>query len=297
MTSANGHTNGGDEGQGGAPSRSSHFREPASASLSPEGSPPAPSDARDLRVDVGVASPPPAAREPAEGSPATPTRGDAKARAAAFLADLRRAKAANGQGEGEEAVLAASAGTATATEAAPAGAFEELVGPRQSSPAVRQPAAFTAEESPALPPLPPTSPLSQHKPPAVPNFVELSVHAPEGPPPVPPPHDSKRPSNAGSVATLAITRGPSATLIPPTATGAPSPPLLRHRALPQAVLIAPDLKRARTARERGRIYAEKINELGRERSRLDEWIAATREGRAVLARGTSLTDLHPRAAC
>ena len=54
------------------------------------------------------------------------------------------------------------------------------------------------------------------------------------------------------------------------------PPLLRRRALPTAVIISAELKKAATSRERCRLYVDKLNELGRERSRLDEWILATK---------------------
>ncbi|GAA5890475.1 hypothetical protein JCM16303_004214 [Sporobolomyces ruberrimus] len=62
------------------------------------------------------------------------------------------------------------------------------------------------------------------------------------------------------------------------------PPLLRRRPLPMAIQASGELTRARTAGERARIYASKINELSREKSRLDEWIDAVRNPRSAMGR-------------
>jgi hypothetical protein len=61
------------------------------------------------------------------------------------------------------------------------------------------------------------------------------------------------------------------------------PPLLRRRPLPMAIQ-ASEVQKARTAGERARIYAAKINELNREKSRLDEWIDAVRKPRSAVGR-------------
>ncbi|BGP44365.1 hypothetical protein JCM10450v2_000176 [Rhodotorula kratochvilovae] len=290
-------------GPGGvASARSSHFREPASA----EGSPRVAEDA-----DAGAegeqphpVTPPRPAPAPAPqtvqageeaGRSGTP-RGDAKARAAAFIADLKRAKAAAAAGASGTTPLPAAR-----DDPAPPAAVA-----RPASPLA--PAAPSADSSPALP----SPPRAPSPPPRV--FRSGSIFAttarptlassPPGtpPPPPPPPNAEKRPSDASGT-TLSIRRRSSAAPVPspapaPALTPA-GPPLLRRRLLPAAIQIAGEIRKARTPRERGRIYAEKMNELARERSRLDEWIAATREARNGVGRSPlipSSPNMSPRAA-
>ncbi|GAA5891793.1 hypothetical protein JCM8208_002887 [Rhodotorula glutinis] len=298
------HVDGDGQGEVGS-GTSSHLREPASVV---EGSDPQQAlngERADLRVDVAVVPSSLRPHQGGAGSPSTPTRGDAKARAAAFLADLRRAKAAAAADEADEASLAVLAAPAAAVSAA-----ERLVS--SSSPLPGEVKSFLDSTSPALPPLPPASPLVRPELPSAPSLVEppapaeigeLEPPSPEGSPPVPPPNDSKRPSVASAATTLSIRRRSSAnapSLAPPAASAAaaaPRPvdnsPLLRRRPLPPAVQIVAELRRARTARERGRIYAEKINELGRERSRLDEWVRAMREGGGASGRAPPAASPNP----
>ncbi|GAA5849188.1 hypothetical protein JCM9279_005818 [Rhodotorula babjevae] len=296
------------DGRGPVGEMSSLARQPASVVTRTDLQQAQDGERADLRVDVAVAPATLPARDGGAGSPSTPTRGDAKARAAAFLADLRRAKAAAAADEADEVSLAVLAAPAAAVSAA-----ERLVS--SGSPLPAEVKSFFDSASPALPPLPTASPPARPEPPQAPSLVEPPVPAqvgeleppsPESSPPVPPPNDSKRPSVASAATTLSIRRrsstgqpalaapGPAAAV---AATAAPRPvdhtPLLRRRPLPQAVQITAELRRARTARERGRIYAEKINELGRERSRLDEWVAAVGEGRGPSGRPPPAASPNP----
>jgi hypothetical protein len=202
---------------------------------------------------------------PSRGSPSTP-RGDAKARAAAFIADLKRAKAA----------AAASASSS---------AGEESAGEETEATAEKDSASVAAQhvlgDSPSLPVLPfearPASPLL---PLGQPDFTRSAASpvAPDRSPPPRPTSNTKRPSDSSDH------RRQSTVYSPLSHSESFSSPLYRRRPLPPALQIAGELRRARTAGERARIYAEKINQLAREKSRLDEWIASTRDVRTAVGR-------------
>ncbi|BGP21275.1 hypothetical protein JCM10295v2_000146 [Rhodotorula toruloides] len=204
---------------------------------------------------------------PSDPSPSTP-RGDARARAATFIADLRRAKAA--------AAVSASGPAGETNTAEEAGSAAE----ENSATSMAQPALG---DSPALPALPfearPASPFVQ------PDFAQSAASpiSPERSPPAPPPSYTKRPSDAS------ILQRRSTLYSPPSRYEPSFPPLYRRRPLPSAVQIAGELRRARTAGERAKVYAEKINELAKEKSRLDDWIASTRDVRTAIGRSPLVT--------
>ncbi|BGO99050.1 hypothetical protein NBRC10513v2_000151 [Rhodotorula toruloides] len=215
-------------------------------------------------IPVGAASPATSA-SPSRPSPSTP-RGDAKARAAAFIADLKKAKAA---------------AAASANGSAGEGIVGEEAQPTAAKDSVAAPAQPTTGDSPALPALPfearPASPLL---PLVQPDFTGTAATpiSPERSPPVPPPSYTKRPSDTS------VLRRRSTLYSPPSRYEPSFPPLYRRRPLPPAVQIAGELRRARTAGERAKIYAEKTNELAKEKSRLDDWIASTRDVRTASGR-------------
>ncbi|TKA56492.1 hypothetical protein B0A53_02063 [Rhodotorula sp. CCFEE 5036] len=198
------------------------------------------------------------------------SRADAKARAAAFIEDLKRAKA-------NEAITAAPGAPVIAA------GFETA----RRAPHLADEYSFSMNGS---------STAS-----AVQSYSMPAETSPDTTPPLPPPSSSKRPlenasasSSFGSrrqsydttsrstpnLALLSSSRRPSeptlASLGPEQPLLDQRPPLLRRRALPTAVIISAELKKAATSRERCRLYVDKLNELGRERSRLDEWILATK---------------------
>ncbi|KAL7341048.1 hypothetical protein BJY59DRAFT_693732 [Rhodotorula toruloides] len=215
-------------------------------------------------ISAHAASPATSA-SPSRASPSTP-RGDAKARAAAFIADLKRAKAA---------------AAASASGSAGEGSAGEEAEPTAAKDSVAVPAQTATGDSPALPALPfearPASPLLPLVQPDFARTAETPI-SPERSPPVPPPSYTKRPSDTS------VLRQRSTLYSPPSRYEPSFPPLHRRRPLPPAVQIAGELRRARTAGERARIYAEKINELAKEKSRLDDWIASTRDVRTAIGR-------------
>ncbi|GAA6046525.1 hypothetical protein JCM3770_006192 [Rhodotorula araucariae] len=263
--------------------RSSRIREPAGAEDSPC-FPPDGNGGAGEAPHAGLATPPrlPGGGETARSS--TP-RGDAKARAAAFIADLKRAKAASATGRGETPPPpVVGGGTAHPVHISPS-----------ASPLVLSPRSPTASPALPSPPRAPSPPPRVHRSGSVFTTTARPPHPfpPSSPsPPPPPPNADKRPSDA-SARTLSIRRRSSVPPVPapaPTSLSiVPRPPLLRRRPLPAAVQVAVELRRARTPRERGRIYAERLNELARERSRLDEWIAAVRDARGTVERSPLVT--------
>ncbi|GAA5854966.1 hypothetical protein JCM8547_002325 [Rhodosporidiobolus lusitaniae] len=239
----------------------------------------------------------------------TPNRGDAKARAAAFIADLKRAK--------QQA--AASAGNSPVVEQQqqqPAKKVEDdeeegetlhistPKSPLSPSVVISPSIDFSTASSPMLPSLPssPNAPDSPIPPLRVnrsgSTWTTTSTKPATSPPlpPFPPLQATKRPSQSSVISTSSISRPypqhqhsfPSS--LSPTVTSLPtipsSAPLLRRRPLPTAIQASKELKSARTPRERARIYAEKINELGRERSRLEEWIGSVRDTRTGVRRSS-----------
>ncbi|GAA6010268.1 hypothetical protein JCM10207_005695 [Rhodosporidiobolus poonsookiae] len=229
------------------------------------------------------------------------SRGDAKARAAAFIADLKRAK--------QEA--AASAGNSPNPDAGASAAEEDerddveivAMSPMSPSVLVSPTTDISAASSPQLPSLPssppaPDSPIPPLRTMRSGSAFTTTTIRPVSSPPLPPfPHQqpTKRPSNSSILSAGGFTRPTAreASFSPPTRSASlaalpPLPPsLLRRRPLPMAIQAASELRKARTARERAKIYADKINELAREDSRLQEWMASVRNTSSAIGRMVS----------
>ncbi|GAA6041628.1 hypothetical protein JCM8097_007776 [Rhodosporidiobolus ruineniae] len=279
------------------------------------------------------------------GRSGTPTRdrSDAKARAAAFIADLKKAKKAAAAAAEEEArSRAASEAGSPVVERATGGfgrneeAEEDdtlvisavspsvVVSPSldSPSPSVGYGHHLSTVSSPQLPSLPSSPPLPIPDSPVPPlrinrsgsTFTTTTARPVSSPPlpPFPPQAPQKRPSQSSILTTSSLSgsqpRPSGAAFSPPTRSASlhalpPLPvtpsqayshalaplssaqtPLLRRRPLPPAIQISGEIKAARTPRERARIYAEKINELARERSRLEEWVGEVRDVRTGTGR-------------
>ncbi|GJN92023.1 hypothetical protein Rhopal_005051-T1 [Rhodotorula paludigena] len=247
----------------------------------------------------GSVSPAPSGAEVSDGVVRTGTpRSDAKARAAAFIADLKRARAKEASTDSLSSIDASR--TTTDVPASLQVHPDSVVGPPVEP-------AQEDQEVLEIPPLPPSHGSS----PALPSpprdespvrrtlrsgsifttTTRPSISTPTASPPLPP-IDSKRPSDS-SVGTLYIRRRSSQPANAPPLPSLPADlsslsaahrPLHRRRPLPPAIQVASELRKARTPRERGRIYAEKINELARERSRLDEWLGSVRTMNSAVGR-------------
>ncbi|GAA5882224.1 hypothetical protein JCM3774_000969 [Rhodotorula dairenensis] len=200
-------------------------------------------------------------------------RAAAKARAAAFIEDLKRAKE-------------------SAAASVPIGANVDDTGQTY-----RNTVGVTLSDLSARP--------------------ELTMQSPDRTPPLPPPPSAKRPADLGLVYSSDSPR-PASVALPRSTTNLslaspsrrssihalasfgpqtvpePRPRLLRRRPLPQAVIIAADLKQARTSRERCRVYADKLNELAKEQSRLDEWILATSDVRRLSREPPEFSGTSPK---
>ncbi|GAA6062000.1 hypothetical protein JCM10212_004278 [Sporobolomyces blumeae] len=203
------------------------------------------------------------ATSPSTARSATP-KGDAKARAAAFIADLKRAR--------QEAQSPSAAPPAEPVED---DSFRPRIAPRsdEEEPTVeadRRPSLVISpvpEDEPSLPskatlPRSTSTSFAQH------------VH-----------HDSQ--SSSSTKAQL-VTRPPSRSISSYSSFAQTPPalplPLLRRRPLPPSIQISGELRKCRTAGERARTYAAKINELAKERSRLDEWLDSVRDLRSAVGR-------------
>ncbi|GAA5933887.1 hypothetical protein JCM1841_003108 [Sporobolomyces salmonicolor] len=155
-------------------------------------------------------------------------KGDAKARAAAFIADLKRARAAAARGEG-----------AASAERAAGGADEVLHSPRSpASPSVI--ISPVEEEAPTLPDV-----FGLHRPPATAPFAAASPPKAPSSPPLPRP-----PKRASQSSMKTQPRSPySPRSRSTTASSLPllPAPLLRRRPLPPAIQASAELKSARTA--------------------------------------------------
>ncbi|KAI5476917.1 hypothetical protein MNV49_007018 [Pseudohyphozyma bogoriensis] len=224
------------------------------------------------------------APEPPSGT-GTP-RGDAKARAAAFVADLKRAKL-------QAAAAAAAAAASTQPE------------PVQASPTIPSPIVYPS--SPALPQVPqePAVPPRNTSPlPPTPSHEPTRTISPLPPPPshgVASP-EQLSPSESPDVEVLANVKTPASneTYTVPTPRPSLSPSLsglstqtastqsfapshsnsvmdldkltgARYRPLPDC-LRTTDVRKARTPAERAKLYAVKINALARENSGTEAWI-------------------------
>ncbi|GAA5827113.1 hypothetical protein JCM11251_001122 [Rhodosporidiobolus azoricus] len=253
-------------------------------------------------------------------------RSDAKARAAAFIADLKKAKA-------EAAAQSASAHSSPVVEQQHSRAkqvedneddtlvisAEQPMSPTVViSPSLDSTDISTAS-SPMLPSLPhspqlpdsPIPPLRYQR--SGSTFTTTTLRPISSPPlpPFPPQQPTKRPSQSSILTTSSISKpfprdasfSPSSrsntlsSLPPLPPSSLASAPLLRRRPLPMAIQVAGELKRARTSRERSKIYAEKINELAREKSSLAEWIGCVRDvGSAIGRTSVPSSPAKPRSA-
>ncbi|GAA5923445.1 uncharacterized protein JCM15063_003648 [Sporobolomyces koalae] len=196
------------------------------------------------------------------GRSSTP-KGDAKARAAAFIADLKKSRL-------------------EAEQEPPGEVQTELAESSASKVEPAKPSATTATNGTLAPATSQTSILD------------------------PRPSSSARTASSESMVQTQNrlrTQSRASTLSPPVAAprqasqqaiiGHSLPPLLRRRPLPMSIQATGELQRARTAGERARIYAAKINDLSREKSRLDEWIDVVRNPRFATTRGERLARFLP----
>lgn len=194
----------------------------------------------------------------AAGRSITP-KGDAKARAAAFIADLKKARQEAASPENQRNVQ---------TEE------DDTIRIETKEREVPQAAISPIAERP--PPVPAQQQQSSSS--SLPRPVTRTSESPLPHPP--------QPSSRSSMLPPSRQTSHNTTYAPP-----PLPPLLRRRPLPMAIQASGELKKARTAGDRARIYASKINELSREKSRLNEWIEAVRNPRLAIGRG-ELHSLH-----
>ncbi|GAA5899324.1 uncharacterized protein JCM6883_005182 [Sporobolomyces salmoneus] len=205
-------------------------------------------------------------------SRSTTPKGDAKARAAAFIADLKRSR--------QEAERA---GNASQDEPGRGGVDEDETIKLQASRdqgKEKERSRLEKEEEDTVKIAP--TPVRDERPEQVlPKPIsrasESSIRSQPQPQPPPQPQPQSRSQPSSRSSTLPFPSQPSR----PT-----GPPLLRRRPLPMAIQATGELTRARTAGERARIYAKKINELNREQSRLDEWIDAMRKPHSAVGRAT-----------
>ncbi|GAA5981069.1 hypothetical protein JCM10908_003972 [Rhodotorula pacifica] len=219
---------------------------------------------------------------PSRRSSSSVSRADAKARAAAFIEDLKRAKA-DAAAVTTAPLSAGGVDAASRDLAEPAPASNDYLIPLRPE-ALSTVPATTRSSAEATPPLPPPSSTKPSE--------DATIYS----------SGSRRPSldyrSTTNLASLSGSRRPSeqtlASLAPRQPYFEPSRPrLLQRRALPSAVIISAELKKATTARDRCRIYEDKLNELGRERSRLDEWILATSGGRRLSYESPELLAVSP----
>ncbi|KAM0793659.1 hypothetical protein ACM66B_001090 [Microbotryomycetes sp. NB124-2] len=227
----------------------------------------------------------------ARTSPLMPTdrkessRADAKARAAAFVADLKRAATPTSTtqpspGHSSDAtspslyVAAVSPAPSPMTDLAP-GHDSSSSSSRKESPLPPPP--------PQLPPAPPQVNRTAFSP-SAPIYASSALSAP--------------------ARTSQTSLSPSSTAPPPPELNAPGQidylggeghaavhmmprykRLHRRRALPPALQIAPDLRRCHTAGDRAAVYFGKIVSLRHETSGLQDWISAIRGGLTPVAGG------------
>ncbi|GAA5949934.1 hypothetical protein JCM3765_007743 [Sporobolomyces pararoseus] len=188
-------------------------------------------------------------------------RGDAKARAAAFIADLKRSKQEaekSAQKQKNEAGVVDEEDETITVQTEPAVVQEKEQGRQQEEDTI----IVEPSSRDVRPPQP--KPISRTS--------EASIRSQAQSQPSSQPRS--QPSSRSSTLPYSTARPQQPTL----------PPLLRRRPLPMAIQASGEIQRARTAGERARIYAAKINELNRENSRLDEWIDAVRGPRLAVSR-------------
>ena len=189
-------------------------------------------------------------------------RGDAKARAAAFIADLKRSKQEaekSAQEQKDEAVVVVDENETIKIQHAQAVVQEKELDRQNGEDTI------TLESNSRV--------LRPPQPKTISRTSEASIRSQAQS--QPPSQPRSQPSSRSSTLLYPTTVPPQPTL----------PPLLRRRPLPMAIQASGEIQRARTAGERARIYAAKINELNREKSRLDEWIDAVRNPRLAVSRG------------
>lgn len=220
----------------------------------------------------------PTTRESPKTSRSSTPKGDAKARAAAFIADLKRSRQEAEKASADtSAVENANRENVAATE----DPLDRTHDPVEHDPGVHDRDRERLEEEDTV-----TTASFVRDEPKHNRLGEASRQTvTETRPPLQP---RSQPSSRSSTL-LHSPRYPQ-----PGHSSGPvaQPPLLRRRPLPMAIQASGELQRARTAGERVRIYAMKINELNAEKSRLDEWIDAVRVPHPVLAgRGRSRLSL------
>jgi len=183
-------------------------------------------------------------------------KGDAKARAAAFIADLKKARQEAASPENQRKVSVEEDDTIKVET-------KETNAPEVATPPLTERA--------------PSVPAQQQQSSSSSTLPRPNTRTSESPLPHPPQSSSR-----SSVLPPSRQFSHHTAYAPPSLT-----PLLRRRPLPMAIQATGELKKARTAGERARIYASKINEMSREKSRLDEWIEAVRNPRLAIGRGES----------
>lgn len=198
-------------------------------------------------------------------------KSDAKARAAAFIADLKRSKAAAIAAAALEASAMVSAPSPT-TSASQSPAPEEDLSEFEDS--VHATPVGSTRLITDLPPLPPLGLSPLHTPTGPPSNAPRSSATPA--PTIPP-----RAAQAASHALQSATTGNSYDLSK----------LLRRRPLP-ACLHNGELREARSPAERAKIYARKINALGVEESGLHVWIGEVKR-RAAPRRASLPAAVYP----
>lgn len=262
-----------------APSDDSyHDAQMASTTASPQLPP--------LPVDIS-----PAGSRPT--SPSASSRMDAKARAAAFVADLKRARAAAGISTTASSPTNGSSSSlafASPTLSLPTSPLVPRDSPSSAVEAFHTP--YQPSDSPNAPSLPPLNHSTSFVwDISTPHSASVSTHTtpelvqPEASPPPPPPRTTfERRISEGELP--ALPKSPALPSALPALPASPASPavaamsairldkLHRRRPLPACLSIAPELKKARTPGDRAAIYAKKVNQLRKETSGLSDWIGA-----------------------
>ncbi|SCV67995.1 BQ2448_116 [Microbotryum intermedium] len=238
---------------------------------------------------------------------------DAKARAAAFVADLKRARAAaSGSSNGDSPIP--SSPLMSSPKTTPLLTSEPLGISSMSQESMTSPTSYGESHSPlevlnfkgrsdsraqeldvkpsspvrASPTSGPAS-LATETPRALTPKVTIGEETPLSQPPAPPAQPLAPTFRSGSFSdrtplapsTAAVPSAPydSPPLAPePLPLSPPPSTLRRRRPLPSSLQIINDLKRTRTAGERANVYAMKIRELRKETSGIANWVGVVQHG-------------------
>lgn len=213
----------------------------------------------DREGEVAEAGPPLIPQEPV--TPKGPVSGgaqvqsDAKARAIAFVADLKKARE-------ERERAAAAAGQQLDEHQQDQEPAPEPHSPVERAPTPTQDSSRSHSQNPPVPP---------HDPPT--QTPTRATTPTPGPGPGPG-HAPRLPSSSSTQSGLSA--------------APPAPPainLSRRRPLPPSLQIAADLRQCRTPGERALVYARKINALRREDSGLAQWLGLVRGAHAGAGQG------------